>query len=57
MSLNHLSIAGLVREPPQDGAAPGQWQRTAPFLAPLVTVGVLALATLVMYVSCGAALI
>ena len=39
------------------GTPYGQWQRSAPFLAPLVTVGVLALATFVMFASCGAALI
>jgi hypothetical protein len=34
-----------------------QWERSAPWVAPLVTAGVLALATFVMFVSCGAALI
>lgn len=35
----------------------GPWERSAPWVAPLLTAGVLALATLVMYASCGAALI
>ena len=39
-------------------AAPeGPWQRSAPWVAPLLTAGLLGLATLVMYASCGAALI
>jgi hypothetical protein len=33
------------------------WERSAPWVAPLLTTAVLALATLVMYSSCGAALI
>jgi hypothetical protein len=35
----------------------GSWQRSAPWVAPLLTAAVLALATFVMYTSCGAALI
>ncbi len=33
------------------------WERSAPWVAPLLTAAVLALATFVMYASCGAALI
>jgi hypothetical protein len=33
------------------------WERSAPWVAPLLTAAVLALATFVMYTSCGAALI
>lgn len=35
----------------------GSWERSAPWVAPLVTAAVLALATFVMFASCGAALI
>jgi len=35
----------------------GSWERSAPWVAPLLTACVLALATFVMYTSCGAALI
>ena len=43
---------GPIRPSPR-----GSWERTAPWVAPLLTAGVLALATFVMYTSCGAALI
>ena len=33
------------------------WERSAPWVAPLLTVGLLALATFLMHASCGAALI
>jgi len=39
-------------EPPH-----GSWERSAPWVAPLLTAGVLAAATFLMFVSCGAALI
>lgn len=51
MSIKHQS------KPPRHDAPHRQWERTAPWMAPLVTVGVLALATFVMFTSCGAALI
>lgn len=35
----------------------GSWERSAPWVAPLLTAGVLAAATFLMFVSCGAALI
>lgn len=35
----------------------GAWERSAPWVAPLLTAGVLVLATFLMYASCGAALI
>ena len=34
-----------------------QWERSAPWMAPLLTAGVLALATFFMFATCGAALI
>jgi hypothetical protein len=37
---------------PQDS-----WERAAPWVAPLLTVAVFALATFVMYTNCGAAVI
>jgi len=46
--------AGLERHA---AASEGPWQRTAPWVAPLLTAGLLGLATLLMYASCGAALI
>ena len=54
MNTNTAAFAG---EPPRPNAAYGQWERTAPWVAPLVTVAVLALATVFMVISCGAALI
>jgi hypothetical protein len=39
------------------GAPHGQWERTVPWVAPLLTAGVFALATFVMFASCGAPLI
>ena len=33
------------------------WESSAPWIAPLLTVGLLVLATFVMFASCGAALI
>jgi hypothetical protein len=33
------------------------WERTAPWVAPLLTAGVLAAATFLMFASCGVALI
>lgn len=37
--------------------APRGWERSAPWVAPLVAVGVLALATFLVFATCGAALI
>lgn len=51
------STAAAVRERLRHGAPYGQWGRCAPWVAPLVTAAALALATLVLYTSCGAALI
>jgi hypothetical protein len=48
---------GSPSGPLRHGTPYGQWQRSAPWVAPLVTVGVLALATFVMFASCGVALI
>jgi hypothetical protein len=48
---------GSLSEPLRHDIPYGQWQRSAPWVAPLVTVGVLALATFVMFASCGVALI
>ena len=48
------NITGLDRSA---AATEGSWQRTAPWVAPLLTAGLLGLATLLMYASCGAALI
>ena len=44
---------------PHDSASapPGSWERSAPWVAPLLTAGVLAAATFLMFVSSGAALI
>lgn len=48
------NAAGFARR----AAGPnGQWERSAPWVAPLLTAGVLALATFLMFVSCGAPLI
>ena len=35
----------------------GSWERSAPWVAPLLTAALVALATFLMYTSCGAALI
>jgi len=35
----------------------GSWERSAPWVAPLLTAALLVLATFIMYTSCGAALI
>jgi hypothetical protein len=51
------NIQGSPSEPLRHGAPYGQWQRSAPWVAPLLTVGVLALATFVMFANCGVALI
>ena len=48
---------GSVSERLRPDAPHGSWARSAPWVAPLLTAGVLALATFVMYASCGAALI
>ena len=48
------NAVGLERH---TAASEGSWQRTAPWVAPLLTVGVLAAATFLMYATCGAALI
>ena len=53
----NTDTAGSVSEPLRHDSPHGQWERSAPWVAPLVTAGVLALATFVMYASCGAALI
>lgn len=42
---------------PRPDTPRGPWERSAPWVAPLLTAGVLALATFLMYASCGAALI
>jgi hypothetical protein len=54
MNTNTRGFAGQRLRP---GAPRGQWERTAPWVAPLVTAAVLALATVFMVASCGAALI
>ena len=46
--MSTTDTAGLAGEPPRYSAAPGQWERTAPWVAPLVTAGLFALATFVM---------
>ncbi|HVP33021.1 MAG TPA: hypothetical protein VMT09_05165 [Steroidobacteraceae bacterium] len=48
------NAAGLER---RAAASEGPWLRTAPWAAPLLTAGLLGLATLLMYANCGAALI
>jgi hypothetical protein len=35
----------------------GSWERSAPWMAPLLTAGVVVAATFLMFVSCGTALI
>lgn len=52
-----IDTAGRLSERLRHDAPHGQWERSAPWMAPLVTAGVLALATFVMFASCGAALI
>jgi hypothetical protein len=54
MSINSRGLGG---EPMRHGAAHGLWERSAPWVAPLLTAAVLALGTFVMFASCGAALI
>jgi hypothetical protein len=51
------NAAGLVHASVRPSAPHGPWERTAPWVAPLLTAGVLALATFVMFANCGAALI
>jgi hypothetical protein len=60
MSSNSAGFAGAPapgrhRDPP--AGRQGPWERSAPWVAPLLTAGVLAAATFLMFVSCGAALI
>ena len=52
-----IDTAGRLSERPRRDTPHGQWERAAPWMAPLVTAGVLALATFVLFASCGAALI
>lgn len=49
--------AGFVRASVRRAAPHGPWARCAPWVAPLLTAAVLALATFVMFASSGAALI
>ena len=59
-SHNALGFAGapaLRRQRDPALASHGSWERSAPWLAPLLTAGVLAAATFIMFVSSGAALI
>jgi len=42
---------------PRSARAAGAWQRSAPWVAPLLAGAVVALATYLMYANCGAALI
>ncbi|HXZ59228.1 MAG TPA: hypothetical protein VEG26_03545 [Steroidobacteraceae bacterium] len=51
---HHLELA---RDPPRRAAPRPPWERSAPWVAPLLTAGVLAAATFLMFASCGAALI
>ena len=44
-------------DPREANASRAPWERTAPWVAPLLTAGVLAAATFIMFASCGAALI
>lgn len=53
----NTNTRGYAGELPRPRVPHGQWERTAPWVAPLVTAGVLALATVFMVASCGAALI
>jgi hypothetical protein len=48
---------GLGRQRDPALASHGSWERSAPWLAPLLTAGVLAAATFLLFVSSGAALI
>ena len=45
------------RESDSPAAPHSSWERSAPWVAPLLTAGVVAAATFLMFVSCGAALI
>jgi hypothetical protein len=59
-SHNALGFAGtpaLGRQRDPASAPHGSWERSAPWVAPLLTAGVLAAATFIMFVSSGAALI
>jgi hypothetical protein len=47
----------LARDPLRRAAPRAPWERSAPWVAPLLTAGVLAAATFLMFASCGAALI
>jgi hypothetical protein len=51
------NAAVLVRASVRRAAPHGAWGRCAPWVAPLLTAAVLALATFVMFASSGAALI
>jgi hypothetical protein len=53
----NANAAGSLSEPLRPDAPHGPWQRSAPWVAPLLTAGVLALATFVIFASSGAALI
>ena len=60
MSRNTAGLAAAAapgRHRDSPGAPHGSWARSAPWVAPLLTAGVLAAATFLMFVSCGAALI
>jgi len=59
-SSNAAGLAGapaLGRQRDSALASHGSWERSAPWLAPLLTAGVLAAATFLLFVSSGAALI
>ena len=45
------------RQSDSSAASHSSWERSAPWVAPLLTAGVLAAATFLMFASCGAALI
>jgi hypothetical protein len=47
----------LAHNPRHQSAPRAPWERTAPWVAPLLTAGVLAAATYLVFASCGAALI
>jgi hypothetical protein len=51
------NAAASVRASVRPDAPHGRWERSAPWVAPLLTAAVLALATFVMFASSGAALI
>ena len=60
MSSHNLGFAGapaLGRQRDSASAPHGSWERSAPWVAPLLTAGVLAATTFLMFVSSGAALI